>query len=289
LTESPKISIAQVTTYTASVEDDIAAYAAAGADGIGVWEYKLKDGQDEEVIAKIRDAGLAATLCTGTVPSVLPDPYFNEPREPEQRIEAMVAGVKRLAKFDPVAILCVTGDPKGQDVEWFRRTTVEGLRVVADEASKLGLTIGLEPYRQGGGTLVTTLPDTAALVDEIGADNIKIIADVWHFWDLPAIDQDLYTYVDRLIGVQLNDYKEPSGGWCDRLLPGDGTLDLAKFLGILEDAGYDGWYDVEVFSDNGIFGNAFPHSVWDLDPRTAAEHSVQNVRQIWADRKRPVH
>lgn len=286
--EWPKFSIAEVTTYCASVEDDISAYAAAGADGIGVWEYKLKDGEDDAVIAAIRDAGLAATLCCANVPSVLPDPYFKEPAEPEQRVEAMCAAVRRLARFDPVAVLCVTGDPREQDQEWFRRTTVEGLRVVADQASKLGMTIGLEPYRQSAGSLVTTLPDTAALIDEIGADNIKIIADVWHFWDIPTISQDLYTYADRLIGVQVNDYREPSHGWCDRLLPGDGNLDLAGFFGILEDAGYDGWYDVEVFSDNGLFGNAFPHSVWDLEPRTAAERSVRNFRQIWADRKRPV-
>ena len=282
----PKLSIAEVTTYCAGVEDDISAYSAAGADGIGIWEYKLGAGRDTEVIAMMRDAGLAATLCCGNVPSVLPDPYFTQPHDPAQRVAAMCAAVTRLARFDPVAVLCVTGDPRGRDPGWARSVTVEGLRVVARTAADLGVTIGLEPYRQSAGSLVTTLPDTAALVDEIGADNVKIIADVWHFWDTPTIKEDLYTYADRLIGVQINDYREPNRGWCDRLLPGDGSLDLSLFFGILEDAGYNGWYDVEVFSDNGTFGNAFPDSVWDLNPHTAAERSVRNFRRIWEGRQR---
>ena len=30
------------------------------------------------------------------------------------------------------------------------------------------------------------------------------------------------------------------------------------------EAGYDGWWELEVFSDDGSFGNAFPDSLWAL-------------------------
>ena len=42
----------------------------------------------------------------------------------------------------------------------------------------------------------------------------------------------------------MNDWRDPTRGWCDRVLPGDGTIDLRAVLRTLRQAGYDGWYDV---------------------------------------------
>jgi len=280
----PPLSIASVTTYTAPIETDIAAYSEAGAEGIGLWEYKLPDGRDGEILELIRDSGLKATLCCGTVPSVFADTYFTEPSEPAERVTAMCASVERLAPFDPLAVLCVTGDPRGRDGVEMRRITVEGLRTVARFAAELGVSLGVEPYRADAGSLVTTLPDTVKLIDDIGEPNVGVIADTWHFWDLPGIEEDLRHYVDRLIGIQINDRREPNRGWCDRRLPGDGKIDHRSIMGALDDAGYTGWYDVEVFSDNGLFGNHFSDSIWDMDPYDVARRSVTDFDQLWRGR-----
>ncbi|HLI15504.1 MAG TPA: sugar phosphate isomerase/epimerase family protein [Acidimicrobiales bacterium] len=284
----PRLSIAAVTTYGAPVEVDIAACKAAGAPGIGIWEFKLPpSGRDDDVVAAVREAGLRATLCTGTVPSVYPDAYFTEPSEPAERVKAMCASIERLAAFDPVAVLCVTGDPRGRDVEEMRRVTVEGLRTVARFAASLGITIGLEPYRADAGSLVTTLPDTVRLIDDVGEPNVAVIADTWHFWDLPGIEADLARFADRLVGVQINDRRDPYLGWCDRRLPGDGKIDLRSIFGVLDAAGYDGWYDVEVFSDDGRFGSAVPDSVWALDPYEVCRRCVSSFERLWSERRRP--
>jgi sugar phosphate isomerase/epimerase len=278
------VSIASVTTYTATIGTDIAAYRAAGAEGIGLWEYKLPDGRDHEVLQLLRQSGLRATLCCGTVPSVFADTYFTEPSDPAARVKAMCASVERLALFDPVAVLCVTGDPRGRDGAEMRRITIEGLRTVARFAAGVGVTLGVEPYRADAGSLVTTLPDTIKLVDDIGEPNVAVIADTWHFWDLPGVEGDLRQFADRLIGIQINDYREPNRGWCDRRLPGDGQIDHHSILGALDAAGYAGWYDVEVFSDNGLFGNHFSDSIWDLDPYEVARRSVTDFERLWSGR-----
>lgn len=281
----PNLSIAVVTTYSAPIETDIAAYEAAGADGIGVWEFKLpKNGADAPVLDAIRSAGLRATLCCGTVPSVFADTFFTEPSDPAERVKAMCASIERLAPFDPVAFLVVTGDPRSRDAGEMRRVTVDGLRTVAQFAADHGIILGLEPYRQDAGSLVTTLPDTVGLIDEIGEPNVKIIADTWHFWDLPGIEDDLRRYVAHLVGVQVNDRREPFRGWADRRLPGDGFFDHHAFLGALEAAGYDGWYDVEVFSDDGRFGDEIEDSVWKRDPYEVARETVTTFRRLWDQR-----
>ena len=59
----------------------------------------------------------------------------------------------------------------------------------------------------------------------------------------------------------MSDWREPTRGWCDRVLPGEGIADVERLVGVLTDAGYDGFYDLEVFSDDGTFGNRYPDSL----------------------------
>ena len=54
------------------------------------------------------------------------------------------------------------------------------------------------------------------------------------------------------------DRREPTRGWADRALPGDGGADVPSILRALDDAGWDGLYDIEIFSDDGTFGNDVP-------------------------------
>jgi sugar phosphate isomerase/epimerase len=37
-------------------------------------------------------------------------------------------------------------------------------------------------------------------------------------------------------------------------------------LSALDEAGWDGLYDIEIFSDDGTFGSDYPDSLWAADP-----------------------
>ena len=41
--------------------------------------------------------------------------------------------------------------------------------------------------------------------------------------------------------------RNPTRSWKDRVLPGDGVIDLPAILGALEAGGFDGWFDMEIF------------------------------------------
>ena len=71
----PRFSISQVSTLAASFADDLRAYAAAGVDGIGVWEMKLDDGSLEEFEA----SGLGSATAVPLVPSIHPLPLLPGP------------------------------------------------------------------------------------------------------------------------------------------------------------------------------------------------------------------
>ena len=48
----------------------------------------------------------------------------------------------------------------------------------------------------------------------------------------------------------------------------------------LVEAGYDGWFDVEVMSDDGTFGEAFPDSLWALSAEEIARRAVEAVNGL---------
>ena len=72
MSERPPISICEFTTVGASFEEDLRAYASAGAAGIGICEFKL--GNDRADLARLRESRLRATHCVPAVPSILPLP-----------------------------------------------------------------------------------------------------------------------------------------------------------------------------------------------------------------------
>jgi sugar phosphate isomerase/epimerase len=67
------------------------------------------------------------------------------------------------------------------------------------------------------------------------------------------------------------------------VLPGDGVADVTGILAALRDGGYDGWFELEVLSDDGTFGNDYPDSLWKLDPRDLIRAGREWFRAAWEE------
>jgi sugar phosphate isomerase/epimerase len=277
-----RLAVCEFSTLNASFEEDLDAYAAAGFDGISICELKLVEGRERDQLEAFRASGLEASAAVTGVPSILPLPKFPGPEEPEVRVGAIVAGMRRLAPFEPTAFVCPTGAAGELDDEEARRIVCEGLRVLADESARLGIPVGLEAmssFESEDWTLVTTLADAAALVDESGAD-VGLVFDTWHLWDTPGLEDEIARHGDRFVAVQVNDWRSPTRSWCDRVLPGEGVADLGPILDAVERTGWAGFYDLEVFSDDGTFGNDFEDSLWRLPAGELAERGRARLAQV---------
>jgi sugar phosphate isomerase/epimerase len=274
---TPRFSISTITTLPATLEDDLRAYRDAGAEGIGIWEIKLEEGRENEQLAALRESRLESTNAVPAIPSIAPIPIPG-PEKPAERVEAYCAGLRRLAPFRPSAVVLLTGAGE-------RAAIVDGLRRIAAEARSLGLRIGLEPYSRHGGepwTIVSTIPEAVELIEEAGvADDVGILFDVWHLWDSDGLEQDIEAEIGRIVGVHVNDVREPTRSFADRVLPGDGVADVPRILAALDRAGWSGFYDLEIFSDNGAFGNAFPDSLWDIPAGELARRGRSAFVSCW--------
>jgi sugar phosphate isomerase/epimerase len=268
-----------VSTLAASFTDDLHAYAAAGVAGIGIWELKLGDSS----LAEFRTSGLGSATAVPAVPSVHPLPLLPGPNTVRERVDAILRSLEILAPYEPSAILCFTGPGD-------RETAIRGVREIAREAERLGLRLAVEPFQAEGvesWSILKTLGDAAGFIDEVGSDAVGIQFDVWHLWNSADVLDEIQRYAHLIAGVHVNDWREPTRGWADRVLPGEGVADLPAILGVLEDVGWEGFYDLEIFSDNGTFGSAYPDSLWDLDAAELARRGREAFFNCWSKRRVP--
>ena len=131
---------------------------------------------------------------------------------------------------------------------------VESFAALCREAADHGTRIGFElmPF-----AMIRTLPETLAMVQGSGAPNGGIAFDMWHFAKLGIPNEDVARVPQQYIAsVELNDgiYNAPWSLHEDtinhRRLCGEGEFDVKGFIQVLQQAGYDGPWGVEVLSED---------------------------------------
>jgi len=134
----------------------------------------------------------------------------------------------------------------------YRKLVVERLSAVSEVLQKVNLRLGLEflgplYMRQGAGRdgqprtpFIWTLPETVALAKNCGP-NMGAVLDVWHWHHSGGTVQDILDAGDRIVHVHISDAKPaPPEEVRDnqRVMPGEGSIDLVDFLQALKKAGY---------------------------------------------------
>lgn len=265
-----KLALSEISTVNAPFAEDVGAYAAAGFDGIGIWEFKLPQ-DDAANLALLDDAGLAVANCIPLVPSILPLrlPGMEGPSDPRERVDALCTSMRRLAEYEPESVLVITGPladaTSGQLV-------IDGLRKVAVAAHDAGVPLGLEPihsWQNDTVSFVNSIADALALLEEAGLDDIGIMVDTYNLWEEEP--HALTAIADRVTGLHVADMPvEP--GRTDRVLPGEGGPRSVELVRALTSAGWNGFLDVEIFST--------PERFWSLPADEAARTAYAAARNL---------
>jgi sugar phosphate isomerase/epimerase len=285
---TPRFSVIEFTTPHLTFAEDLVAFREAGATGIGISEDKLTDDRDD--LARLASSGLAASSFFPTAGTILPSPLVPGSDEPAARIDSIAVSIRRLARFEPPCGYIATG-PFGQyspEEGW--AIVVEGCRALAAVAAEEGLSLALElmhPSLSGLFSFMNSLPQAMRLIDEAGAPNLAIALDMWHLSEGEEVFDEILRFAPRFAAVHLNDRREPTRSWCDRVLPGDGVLDLERIFGALDAGGFDGWFELEVVSDDGTVEHDYPDSLWKRPPVDLIAEGKRQFLEIWDHRRPP--
>lgn len=281
----PKYSLCELAFPDTSFQEDIEIAVRTGATGLSIDEAKIAGQPTSEVAAALRSAGLRAAACVPAVMAFLPGAQLHGPDDVSDRITQMCESVKRLSELEPSSILCLTG-PRGAFPETeARRRAAEALHQLAATADETGVPLSFETFRYAEPhdySVVFGLEDALAFLAEAGRPDVPLCYDIWHVWgSTPRLIELTRELAPRINVVQLNDYREPTRSWNDRVLPGDGVADLPAIFAALREGGYDSWYDLEVFSDDGRWGQDYPDSVWKLPWEEQARRGHEGLLRAW--------
>jgi sugar phosphate isomerase/epimerase len=228
--------------------------ARHGFGGISPWRRDL-EGQDHRLVGKhIRDAGLSLSgYCRGT--------YF--PGASRQAFEANVTDNFRAideaaALGAPCFVLVVGSLPEGsKDIAAARAQVAEGLAMLLPHARQAGVGLAVEPLHPmyaGDRSCITSLGEALALCDRLDPSReggVGVAMDVYHVWWDWRLSEDIAAagHSGRIMAFHVCDWLVPTNDLLlDRGMTGDGVIDVGSIRREVEQAGYQGFAEVEVFS-----------------------------------------
>jgi sugar phosphate isomerase/epimerase len=237
--------------FQAPIAETIDAIAKAGFGGIAPWRREV-EGQDVKAIAKhIRDAGLKVTgYCRSTYLTA------NTQAEFLAGIADNYKALDDAATLGADSFMIVTGTlPQGsKDISAARAQVAEGLAMLCEYAQPRGVKIALEPLHPVYAvdrSCINLLSQALDLCDAIDAPNLGVCIDAYHVWWDPHLARDIARAAKskRILGYHVSDWLSPTTDVLnDRGMMGDGVIDLKSIRGMVEDAGYTGLIEAEIFS-----------------------------------------
>ena len=202
-----RLSLSEISTVTATFEEDVQAYAAAGFDAIGLWEMKLPP-DDEANRALLARHGLEASNCIPDVPSILPlgIPGMEGPADPEERIQALCLSVRRLAGYRPESVVCLSGPLGGRTEAEGRAIVVDGLRRIGAAAAAADVPLAFEPVHRTQHDVVSfvnSIPYAIELLEEAGLHHAGLMLDLSGVSG--SLDVEIFSEPDRFWGLPVDE------------------------------------------------------------------------------------
>jgi len=152
----------------------------------------------------------------------------------------------------------LTGKAAYKDIRLARGHVFEGIAATLQYARRVGMPLAIEPLhpmQAAERACINTLEqalDICDVLDRQRSGALGVALDVYHvWWDPKLAVQIARAGRERLLAYHVCDWLLPTRDLLnDRGMMGDGIIELQKIRGWLEDAGYAGTAEVEIFSED---------------------------------------
>jgi sugar phosphate isomerase/epimerase len=226
-----------------------------GIRGIAPWRDRVAEVGVTHARRVIDDCGLTVSgLCRGGMFTAVDGAGRRAAIEDNLRAidEAETLGARCL-------VMVCGGLPSGsKDLQGARQMVRDGLGAILDHARASGVPIAIEPLHPmtaADRSVINTLRQALDLCDELDPRTtgaLGVAVDAYHVW----WDPELKVQLDRagkarIHGFHICDWLVPTTDLVlDRGMMGDGVIDLQLLRSWVEENGYDGMHEVEIFSKN---------------------------------------
>lgn len=162
-----------------------------------------------------------------------------------------LAGFYLFYLFNALGYVC--GAAPDKDIAAARRMVADGIAELIPYAQDRGVRLGIEPLHPAFAaerSCITTLREARCLAERFDAATVGVVADVYHIWWDPDLEDEIARAAGRLAGFHVSDWLVPAENvLMNRGIMGDGVIDVHGIRASVEEAGYARPIEVEIFNE----------------------------------------
>lgn len=250
LTDLSQLCVHTITTKPWPIEEAARHFSAAGVRGITVWRDALEGRDIAKTGQLLRDEGLEiVSLCRGG--------FF--PATDRARREAAINDNKKAideaAALGTTLVVLVCGADPGQSLDDSRKQIHDGIASLLPYAEKAGVRLAIEPLHPmyaDTRSAINTLGQANDMAEALSSPWVGVAVDVYHLWWDPSLKAEIKrcgTH-DNLFAFHICDWNVPTTDLLlDRGLMGEGCIPVREIRAWVEETGFNGFYEVEIFSN----------------------------------------
>lgn len=242
------LAVSQLSTLRWSFEEDAAAYANLGFQGIGVWRPKLEDFGLDRTIELLAECSLSVTSL-----SWVGGFTGSDGRGVDDAVVDAISAIRDAANLRAETLIVLPGGRNNHIRNHVRRTFCDALQEIAAVADDFGVRLSIEPIHPGCGdewSFVNDLKSTLEIIERVGSPNLGLVLDTYHV----GMDEEVVGWLPDVIPhlhlVQFGDGRHSPIGEMNRCLLGDGSVPLRTIFETLTKYGYEGPFEAELIGED---------------------------------------
>ncbi|RMG21657.1 MAG: sugar phosphate isomerase/epimerase [Bacteroidetes bacterium] len=265
-----RLCVHTITTRPWPLARAVEAFADASIGGMTVWRDAVPEEGPQQAGERIRAAGLeVVSYCRGG--------FFphTDAQKRQAAIDDNLAALDEAAALGAPLLVLVCGAAPGQSLERSRQQIRAGIEAILPRAQALGVRLAIEPLHPmyaDTRSAINTLRQANEMAEAIKSPYLGVAVDVYHLWWDPELEHQIARCGENahLFAFHVCDWRVPTRDLLnDRGLMGEGCINIRQIRKWVEDAGFDGFHEVEIFSMH----------YWNMDQAIFLKQIVQAYKE----------
>jgi sugar phosphate isomerase/epimerase len=245
-----RLAIHTLTNKPWSLAECLDAYGNAGIPGISIWRNVIEPIGIDEAARLVWASGLQ-------VPALVRGGFFPATTAVARQaaIDENRGIIDEAAALGAEMVVLVVGAVPGIPLAEARAQVSDAIAALLPHAESAQVKLAIEPLHPmyaGDKSCVNTMAQANAICERLGHPLLGIAVDVYHVWWDPELEAEIARAGrdDRIFAFHVCDWRVPTRDLLtDRALMGEGCIDIRQIRGWVEAAGFDGFNEVEIFSE----------------------------------------
>lgn len=254
LKDLSRLAVHTFTNKPWSLGECIDNYQAAGVPAVSIWRNVV---WEEEGGVGIDEAARLVRGSSLHVEAYVRGGFFPAADEAgrQKAIDLNRLWIDQALALGAKQMVLVVGAVPGMPLEDQRQMVADGTAALLPLCEPEGLKLSIEPLHPmyaAERSCVNTMNQARAICEQLSHPLVGIACDVYHVWWDERLEEEigLAAQQGRLFAFHICDWRSPTRDFLtDRTLMGEGCIDIRQIRGWVESAGFSGYNEVEIFSE----------------------------------------